>query len=377
MEKVLLVARLGKFFSDFELSDIQILQDMGYEVWCVGNYDGDNHKLDHTGVKKVHLNFQRSPLSMENIREYKKLIQIIRENDFKLMHCHMPIGGVFARLAAHKCGLHPIIYTAHGFQFCKGGPMRDWLLFYPVEKFLSRYTDVLITINQEDYELASKKFHAKKVIHLNGVGVDVQKYHNTPSKRKELCEEIEVPEDSYLLLSVGELSKRKNHEVVIRGLAQYLNEHTMNGQREECHYLIAGVGALDTYLRELVISLGVEEYVHFLGWRDDIARLCKSVDVFVFPSHREGLPVALMEAMAAGLPVIASKARGNTELVENGVNGILCEKNVAEEYAEAMAWIKTMDPICMQNRSLEIMQKYDIADVREEMRKIYKELIEE
>lgn len=377
MEKVLLVARLGKFFSDFELSDIQILQDMGYEVWCVGNYDGDNHKLDHTGVKKVHLNFQRSPLSMENIREYKKLIQIIRENDFKLMHCHMPIGGVFARLAAHKCGLHPIIYTAHGFQFCKGGPMRDWLLFYPVEKFLSRYTDVLITINQEDYELASKKFHAKKVIHLNGVGVDVQKYHNTPSKRKELCEEIKVPEDAYLLLSVGELSKRKNHEVVIRGLAQYLNEHTMNGQREECHYLIAGVGALDTYLRELVISLGVEEYVHFLGWRDDIARLCKSVDVFVFPSHREGLPVALMEAMAAGLPVIASKARGNTELVENGVNGILCEKNVAEEYAEAMAWIKTMDPICMQNRSLEIMQKYDIADVREEMRKIYKELIEE
>lgn len=377
MEKVLLVARLGKFFSDFELSDIQILQDMGYEVWCVGNYDGDNHKLDHTGVKKVHLNFQRSPLSMENIREYKKLIQIIRENDFKLMHCHMPIGGVFARLAAHKCGLHPIIYTAHGFQFCKGGPMRDWLLFYPVEKFLSRYTDVLITINQEDYELASKKFHAKKVIHLNGVGVDVQKYHNTPSKRKELCEEIEVPEDSYLLLSVGELSKRKNHEVVIRGLAQYLNEHTINGPREECHYLIAGVGVLDTYLRDLSISLGVEKYVHFLGWRDDIAKLCKSVDVFVFPSHREGLPVALMEAMAAGLPVIASKARGNTELVEDGVNGILCEKNVAEEYAEAMAWIKTMDPICMQNRSLEIMQKYDIADVREEMRKIYKELIEE
>lgn len=373
MEKVLLVARLGKFFSDFELNNIAILQEMGYEVWCAGNFDNDNHKLDATGVKKIHLNFQRSPLSLENIREYKKLIKLMQENDFKLLHCHMPIGGVFARLAAHKCELHPVIYTAHGFQFCKGGPIRDWLLFYPVEKVLSRWTDVLITINREDYKLAQTKFHMGKLVRLHGIGINLEQFSSAMSKRKELCREYDIPEDAYLVFSIGELSKRKNHEVVIRGLAQYLSKHQENYSK--IHYMIAGVGNLDAYLRRLTEELGICGNVHFIGWRDDIAELCNSADIFCFPSVREGLPVALMEAMAAGLPAIASNARGNTELIEDGVNGILCWNNTPEEYAEALQHITEMDTQAIKQQNHAILQLYRQELIRENMMELYQECL--
>jgi len=131
MEKVLLVARLGKFFSDFEINNIKILQSMGYEVWCAGNFDGDNHKLDYLGVHKVHVHLVRSPLSKQNLMGYKELVSLMREHDFKLVHCHMPVGAVFARLAAFRTKTKPVIYTAHGLQFCKAGPKKDWILFYP------------------------------------------------------------------------------------------------------------------------------------------------------------------------------------------------------------------------------------------------------
>lgn len=372
MEKVLLVARLGKFFSDFELNNIAILQEMGYEVWCAGNFDNDNHKLDATGVKKIHLNFQRSPLSLENIREYKKLIKLMQENDFKLLHCHMPIGGVFARLAAHKCGLHPVIYTAHGFQFCKGGPIRDWLLFYPVEKFLSRWTDMLITINQEDYELASRKFHMKEIVYLNGIGINFNKFANGECMRNELCEDYRIPTDACLLLSVGELNKNKNHEAVIRGIALLKKQYLAKECRWNIHYFICGVGSLDEYLRGLCKKLGVADSVHFLGWRDDIANICKSVDVFVFPSKREGLPVALMEAMSAGIPVITSAARGNTELVEDGVNGILCRNNSSEEYAKAICDVAQIDRQTVRTQNSNILEPYRQEFIREKMISLYK-----
>ena len=363
MDKVLLVARLGKFFSDFEMSDISILQEMGYEVWCAANFENDNHKLDKTGVKKIHLSFRRSPLSVENLRECRKLEALMEKEHFKLVHCHMPIGGVFARRAAKRTKTTPVFYTAHGFQFAKGGPKRDWILFYPVEKFLSKYTDVLITINHEDYELAKNKFHMRKAVYLNGIGIDIHKFSHGKNIRNELGEELGIPQESYLMLSVGELSKRKNHQVVLRGLAQLGNSNV--------HYLICGIGALDKYLEELVKELGIEKQVHFLGYREDIADICKSVDVFAFPSKREGLPVALMEAMVAGLPIIASKARGNTELVEDGVNGILCEKNTPEEYAEAIRKMQNADKEMMIQKSLEKIEKYDLKYIREEMKALY------
>lgn len=369
MEKVLLVARLGKFFSDFEINNIKILQSMGYDVWCAGNFDGDNHKLDHLGVHKVHIQLVRSPLSKQNLVGYKQLVALMKEHDFKLVHCHMPVGAVFARLAAFRTGTKPVIYTAHGLQFLKGGPIRDWMLFYPVEKLLSRITDVLITINLEDYHLVSKKFHMKEVIYLNGIGIDFTRFSNGKNIRERLNEENGVSTETLMLLSVGELNKNKNHEAVIRGLAQC-------SEKDKFHYVIAGVGNLDGYLKSLVKELGVESQVTFLGWRDDIADLCKSADFYVFPSKREGLPVALMEAMSAGLPAIVSKTRGNTELIYTGRNGIICENNTPVEYAKAFVDIQKMDKGKVVEENKNILEPYKMEPIIEKMRRIYGECLQ-
>ncbi len=376
MKKVLLVARLGKFFSDFEISNIRILQEMGCDVWCAANFEDDNHKLDSLGVHKVHVDLVRSPLSRINIIGYGQLISLMREHDFQLVHCHMPIGGVFGRMAAHKTGTGPVIYTAHGFQFARGGPTRDWLLFYPVEKFLSRYTDILITINHEDYELASRKYHMKQALYLDGVGIDINKFVDGADIRDQLCRENGISAEGYLLLSVGELSKRKNHEVVIRGIAQLKRKYIKEKRIWDIHYFICGIGSLEQYLHELCKNLEVEDCVHFLGWREDIADICASADAFVFPSKREGLPVALMEAMAAGLPVIAAKARGNTELVKDNDNGLLCHENLPEEYAVAIERIQEMDPGAMALRSREILKPYQKELVQAKMIELYQNVLE-
>lgn len=367
MKKVLLVARLGKFFSDFELSNVGILQDMGYEVWCAANFTNDNHRLDAFGVRKVHIELERSPLSAKNLKGYRQLIELMTKHHFCLVHCHMPIGGVFARLAAHKTQTSPVFYTAHGFQFTKGGPKRDWLLFYPIEKLLSRFTDVLITINHEDYTLAKKHFHARETVYLKGIGIDSSKFASGVDKRRELCEAYGIPSDSKLLLSVGELSRRKNHEVVLRGLSLLKDDRF--------HYIICGVGGLEEYLHRLTLGLGLDKQVHFLGWRDDIADLCKTADIFVFPSIREGLPVALMEAMAAGLPVIAAKARGNTELVRNRVNGILCNENRPEAYASAIREIESMEKESMIIESRKILEPYHQEKIRDKMKILYQRFL--
>lgn len=368
MKKVLLVARLGKFFLDFELSNIRILQEMGYEVWCAANFTNDNHRLDSVGVKKIHIELERSPVSRKNLRGYRQLIELMKRNQFHLVHCHMPIGGVFARMAAHKTQTAPVFYTAHGFHFTKGGPKRDWLLFYPIEKYLSRYTDVLITINHEDYALAEGCFRAGRTIYLEGIGIDSLKFASGVDRRRELCRTYAIPSKARLLLSVGELSRRKNHEVVLRGLALLKDE--------SYHYLICGVGALKEYLQRLTLELGLEKQVHFLGWRDDIADLCKSADIFVFPSIREGLPVALMEAMAAGLPVIAAKARGNTELVKNHVNGILCNDNKPEAYADAIREMEGMEREPMIAESRKILEPYQQERIQKKMRTLYQRYLE-
>lgn len=373
MKKVLLIARIAKFFVDFELSNIRILQELGCEVWCAGNYDdGDASKLDSYGVKKVHLEFHRSPLDLTNIKECKKLVKLMKNEHFDIVHCHMPIGGVYGRISALFAGIENVIYTAHGFQFLQGGPKKDWLLYYPVEKIMSNFTDTLITINDEDYELSVNKFKARNNIHLHGVGVNVKEFNFASSIREELCKKYQMKYDSFIILSVGELRKLKNHETIIRAISLMDVE-----ERKDIQYLICGVGALEEYLKNLIGELGLERQVHLLGWRDDVKEICKSADIFAFPSTREGLPLSVMEAMAAGLPVIASDVRGSKELLDNGLGGIVCKKNIPEEYASGikkmMEMKKKSQLIDMSIYNLNKIKNYDIDNIAAQMKKIYEE----
>ena len=305
MKKALMVATVEDFFN-FELNDINILQDMEYEVHLAANSENVQRPIELENVKKHHIPFSRSPFGKSNIAAYKKLKMLVISEGFELIHCHTPVGGVMGRLVGHKYGIKTI-YTAHGFHFFKGAPFLNWCIYYPIEKFLARWTDILITINKEDYELAKKKMHAKQIEYVPGVGVDTEKFESTVVDRSEKRKELGIPENAFLLLSVGELNKNKNHEIVIRALAKLNNS--------DMHYVIVGKGDLYDYLIDMSRKLGIEKQVHLVGFRNDVKDIYKASDLFVFPSFREGLSVSLMEAIASKIPVICSNIRGNVDLV--------------------------------------------------------------
>jgi glycosyltransferase EpsD len=288
----------------------------------------------------------------------------MRKNKYKFVHCHSPIGGVYGRIIGYVTRTK-VIYTAHGFHFYKGAPLLNWLFYYPVEKFLARYTDVLITINNEDFNLA-KKFKAKKVVYIPGVGIDIGKFSSAKINKLIKRKEIGVSDNTFVILSVGELCKRKNHEVIIKSLAK-LNDQNI------C-YIICGQGNLKEYLGEIANKLKVN--VKLLGFRKDIYEIYRSADLFVFPSYQEGLPVALMEAMASGLPVVCSKIRGNIDLIEEGKGGYLIDPKKPLEFADKINKLykdrKLRNSFASNNNNH--INNFSIKNVIDKISQIYKEL---
>lgn len=267
---------------------------------------------------KVHeIPFSRSPFSKNNIKAYKMLKQLVETEHYDIVHTHTPNASMIARLACRKVRKQGtrVFYTAHGFHFFNGAPLKNWLMYYPVEKICAHFTDVLITINKEDYALAQKEMPAKKICYVPGVGIDLSKIQNIECNRNEVRKSMGVPLDCILLLSIGELNVNKNHQVVVKALAKLNNMNV--------HYAVAGLGDQKEKLLNLAKELGVEKQFHLLGYRTDALKLYKAADIFVFPSFREGLSVSMMEAMASGCPIVCSEIRGNVDLVDNKKGGFL------------------------------------------------------
>ncbi|WP_186667720.1 glycosyltransferase family 4 protein [Sporosarcina sp. BP05] len=313
----------------FFTSHIKMLLEEGHTVDMTCNIDKPiNQELIDLGCNAYNIEFSRSPSSPSNIKAYKKLRKLIMEKEYDIVHTHTPVASVCVRLACKKLNNVRVIYTAHGFHFFKGAAIKNWLVFYPIERLLSRYTDVLITINKEDYNIAIKKFNTKKVEYIPGVGLNTKKINELIVDKSMKRKEMGIPNDAIILLSVGELNKNKNHETVIKALAKI--------ERSNIYYIICGRGPLEQHLQDLIVKLNVDKNVQLLGFRTDILEICKAVDIFIFPSYREGLPVSIMEAMACELPVICSDIRGNTDLVANGKGGYTVKSGNIDEYVSCI-----------------------------------------
>ncbi len=371
--KVLLVATVVKIHVNvFHIPCLKMFQEQGWETWVCSRNDFDNPKdcviphCDHY----IDIPFERNPLKPGNVKAYRMLRKIVEKEQFDLIYCHTPVGAMLARLAgisARKKGTK-VIYMAHGFHFYNGAPLLNWMIYYPAEKFLSRFTDGLITINQEDYRRA-QKFHAGKTILIPGVGIDLDKFQKKEPTRQEIRNKLGIPEIKIILMSVGELTKRKNHMAVIEALA-CLEEY-------DILYVVCGDGPMKARLRARAEELGVRERVKLLGFRKDIAELHKMADIFVFPSLQEGLPVALMEAMASGLPIVASRIRGNEDLIQNNRGGYLVKAQDFEQLAEAISkMIKNPEQRDkMEKRNLEIIKHYGQDAVLQKMKEFFNEIV--
>ena len=342
MKKALVVASVASMIDQFNIPNILLLQRLGYKVDVATNFTESGSitaersaalvkRLEAMGVGTVNVPIPRSLTAVGAIlKSYRMIKDLCRENKYEIMHCHSPIGGAIARFAtrgSRKKNGTMTVYTAHGLHFYKGAPIKNKILFYPVEKVCARFTDVLITINGEDYELAKRKLRAGRVEYVPGVGIDTEAFAASSVDVSEKRREIGVPEGARLLLSVGEINANKNHRTVLEAVKRLGDE--------SIHYAIAGKGALMDELKALADELGIGHRVHLLGYREDVRELYHASDVFVHPSYREGLPVSVMEAMASGLPVVASRIRGNVDLVKEG-GGILVSPTDTDGFVEAI-----------------------------------------
>ena len=370
--KILYVATVVKtHIMQFHIPYLKMLKEMGWETAVAARNDYENPVDCVIPYCDTYYDipFERNPLKPKNITAYKALKRIIDEGQFDIIHCHTPVGAMLTRLAARKARRSgtKVIYTAHGYHFFKGAPLINWLIYYPAEKWLARFTDVLITINKEDYNRA-KSFRAGKVVYIPGVGIDLKKFSQGIGNRDEKRAELGLKDSDFVLLSVGELIARKNHSLVLESLGELQRKN----QLDDIQYVICGRGELETELKEKAVSLGIADHVHLLGYRSDVSELCNAADVFIFMSLQEGLPVALMEAMACGLPVICSNIRGSTDLIENEVNGLI-SKFSSSEVNERIVRLKNDEDLRerLVNASKHAISNYDIRILLGRMKDIY------
>lgn len=382
MDKVLILASIAPMIEGFNIPNIDLLQKEGYEVHVLANFkdehteanERNNHfrnQLEFRGVLVFDIPINRNPFKMINYTAYKEIKQIIDHEDYAFIHCHSPIGGVLSRLAAREARKRntKVVYTAHGFHFFKGAPMKNWLMYYSVEKWLSRYTDCLITINEEDYHAAQNNhFKVKKVEKINGVGINKNKFKPIDTELKNQRRSIlGYKENDFLLIYVGELSKRKNQQLTIDMMKKVVQIIP------QAKLLLVGDGELRETYAQQIKDLWLEKNVFLLGYRKDVDQLMSVSDIVISTSKQEGLPVNLMEAMGTGLPIIATDCRGNRDLIHHGENGYLVDLGDGEQLASYVGILYHSSSLreAFGLKNLEYLDKYSVQSVMSQMTQIY------
>ena len=348
MKKVLFVATVASHIHGFHEPYLKLLKENNFKTYVAANRNLlENEKINYCD-EFIQIPIQRSPYSMKNIEAIKQLKKIIDKEKFDIIHCHTPMGSVVTRLAAREARKNGtrVIYTAHGFHFYKGAPLINWMLFYPVEWYLARYTDTLITINQEDFQRAKKRFgkRCNDIQYVPGVGIDTKKFNFEMSEKEKikLRETLGLKKDDFVLTCVARLDKNKNQGFLIKCMRELIKEH------KNIHLLLVGRDELNGKYQKISKKMNLEDNVHFLGNRDDVPQLLRISNVAVSASKREGLGMNLIEALYSNIPVIATENRGHRDIVHNYENGYLIQnfnendfkEKICKIYREENVWEK-------------------------------------
>ena len=351
---------------------LKAAMDMGYDVILGVQRDKPEELTCELPVKLYDAHTYRSITAFkDNKIAYDNLNKVIRENDVQVIHCNTPVGGMVGRLCGKKNKVEKVIYTAHGFHFYKGAPLFNRTVLKWAERLMAHWTDAILTMNQEDYE-AAKKFKLRKggkVYFIHGVGITLKDFEGLGHLRQQKREGLGLADTDVMLISMGDLVPRKNYATAIEAIALANNPCL--------HYMICGRGTQLEELQQLAKDLGVEKQIHFMGFRTDVKELLTAADIFLFTTLQEGMPRSMMEAMASGLPCVASKIRGNVDLVTDGENGYLCSPKDAQGFAQAIQTVAT-DPQLretMRSNNLEKIKQYDVTVVEQEIRDIYADIL--
>ena len=367
MKKVLFTATVDSHILHFHLPYLKLFKENGYKVHVATNGD---EEIPFCDVKHK-ISFERSPLKINNLKAIKDLKKIIDKENFEIIHTHTPMGSVVTRLAAmsaRKKGTR-VIYTAHGFHFFKGAPKKNWIIFYPIEKIMSRVTDDLILINQEDYNLAKEKFHAKRTHLVPGVGVDPNKFNfDFPEEEKaKLRKSLGLKKTNFVMIYPAELSKRKNQKMLIEVMQKLVKKN------KKFKLLLPGKDSFNGKYQEMVKEYKLENNIKFLGYRQDIPKLLRISNLSVSSALQEGLPVNLLEAMQVGMPIVATDCRGNRDLVVEEKNGYIVDIDNVDAMEDRIYKIyKEKNRKHYKDANEKLIKKYVLDTVLSSVEEIYK-----
>lgn len=375
MHKVLLVATVQSHIAQFHQPLIKMLKEKGYIVHvCAKNNLKEKNGLSINMVDKVFdVPFSRSPFSLKNIGNYKTVKEIIKKEKYDIIHCNTPVGGLITRLAGRKYrrdGLK-IIYTAHGFHFYKGAPKKNWIIYYPIEKYLAKYTDALITINEEDYKLAKSKFKTEKIYKINSTGVNITKFKSKSSEleKNNLKKELNINENDFIIISIGELNTNKNQIMQINAMKILCQKYN------NIKLFILGNGPLKEYYEREIKKVDLQDNIFLLGYRRDVNRILNIANCAVTTSLREGLGINVIEAMSADVPVIATNNRGHKDIIKNDFNGYLVKTNDVEELSDKIEYVMSNSCDDIVKNARKYITKYSEEAVMKELKNIYDEVI--
>lgn len=358
----------------FALAPILAAQKLGYKLYKGYNCSFPENLVDADyDIEFYDQHCYRSIFSIkDNIIAYKNLCQFLEAHpNIEVIHCNTPIGGFVGRLCGHKYGIKKIIYTAHGFHFFKGAPLFNRTILKWVEQALAHWTDVIITMNEEDYQ-AAHKFKLKKggkVFKVPGVGIINKDYENLSVDKKDIRSSLNIPEDAFVGIAMGDIVPRKNYKTAIEAISLVNNP--------KLHYIICGRGTQIDELKDMASRLNINEQIHFLGFRTDIKELTYASDFFLFASFQEGLPRSTMEAMACGLPCVVSNIRGNIDLIIEGKGGYLLPSNDVKGFADSIKKLMANHSIAKQMGvyNKEQIKSFDIEIVKQKICDIYNEVL--
>ncbi|MGI5090984.1 glycosyltransferase [Treponema socranskii] len=368
MKKILFLSNTANF-SKFNLPYMRWFHEQGWRV----DYCSVGEEFVKDCDNQYTIDIARSPFSLKNLKALKQLKKLLAENRYDILHCHTPMGGVLGRFAAKKLRYEhkiKIIYTAHGFHFYKGAPLLNWLFYYPVEKHLAKYTDVLVTINKEDYEcVVKKRFYAEKIFRINGVGVNITDFKSLENKHK-IRQEYGYTNNDFIILYTAEFIPRKNHRFLIESLPR-LKKNIPN-----LKIILPGKGELFDTMVNLAKKLYVDDIINFCGYRKDINKLCGLSDLYVATSKQEGLPIGVVEAIATGLPVVVSNIRGHNDIIQADINGSLYQPDNKLDFINKVIDLYNDREKCLRfaENSVKPAEKYSTEHAVKKMAEIYTSL---
>ena len=371
MNRRILVTSTDLMMVQFLLPHIRNLSENGYEIEIAcsevgGRMKEVRDKIEDC-VKEIHLvKLHRSPVALDNFKGFYQMKAIIDDGKYDIIWTNEPVMGVVTRLAAKRARKDgtKVLYMVHGFHFYTGAPKINWMLYYPIEKMMAPKADIICTVNREDYARA-KGFQVKDVKYIHGIGINTSRL-TIGEKKKDIRAELGLEKDDFIVLSIGELNENKNQRVIIQAIAMLRDS--------KIHYVLCGKGNQLENLKKLVAEKQLNQNIHFLGYRKDVVDICSQADVYVMPSKREGLPVASLEAMYCGLPLVTSNIRGLTDVMENGVSGYMCASEDIKGFAKGIKKMcdnpkmrekmgmhnkKTVKPYCIEETKKEVLKLFE------------------